>query len=81
MAGEQAGHFRGRLEMAVGETLAPEAGVIDGDALANARDDILQDPALRQVSQHVAGRDCRHASRLCQIGEFAQPHRIAGGAG
>jgi hypothetical protein len=77
MAGEQARHFRGRLEMAVGEALAPETRVVDGDALANARHDVLQDPALRHVVQHVAGRDRWHARRLRQVGEFAQPHGIA----
>ena len=49
--------------MAVGVALAPEAGLVDRNAFADAGDDILQDAALGTVEQHVVGRDGRDPHR------------------
>ncbi len=61
MPGEQARHFFGRLQMAIGEALAAKADLVDGAAFADAGQHILQHAPLRRVIEHVAGRDGRHA--------------------
>ena len=79
VAGEQAGHFLGRLEVAVGKALALEAGGLDRAALADAGDDILQDAALGMVEQHVAGGDeggavaGAHLREAVEAGGVARP--------
>ena len=60
IAGEQPVHLRGGLEMPVAGALAPEAEVVDGAALADAGDDLLQDPPRRMVEEHVTGDDGAH---------------------
>ena len=67
---EEARHLGRGLQEPIGETLAPEAGVIDGAALTNAGHDVLEHPALRRVIEHVVRRDGRHASRT---GCFLKP--------
>ena len=80
MAREQPGHFRGRFQAAVDRALAPEAGLLDRAAFADAGDDVLQDAPLRHVIEHVAGRDGGHARGLRHVGQLAQPDGIAGPA-
>jgi hypothetical protein len=43
IAAEKARHLFGRLQIAVGMTLAPEPGFVDGAIVPDAGDDILQD--------------------------------------
>ena len=57
IAGEQAVHLVRRLEISIGMALAPVAELVDGDAVADAGDDILQDAPARLVEQHVVGDD------------------------
>ena len=63
MALEEPRHLGRGLQEPIGEALAPEAGVIDRAALANAGHDVLEHPALGRVIEHVVRRDGRHASR------------------
>ena len=63
--------------MTVNRSFPPEARPVDRASLADACDDILQDPSLGHVVQHIAGRNRRHTHRLRPVGELAQPHRVA----
>ena len=76
VAGEQPRHLGRRLEVAVGEALAPEPGRVDGAALADAGEHVLEDAALRRVVEHVAGGNRRDPRHPRQVGEPAQPHRV-----
>ena len=64
------------LQEPIGETLAPEAGVIDGAALTNAGHDVLEHPAFRRVIEHVIRRDGRHASRTGSFLKPVEPQRV-----
>ena len=75
-AREQARHLLGPLQMAVGVALAPEAGIVDRNALADAGDDILQDAALGAVEQHVVGRDGRDPHRRRHVRQLMQPKLV-----
>lgn len=52
---EQSVHLRRRLQIAVGMTLAPVAECVDGDAVPDGGDDVLQDASAGLVEQHVVG--------------------------
>ena len=63
------------FQVAVGEALAPEAGVVDRAALADAGEDVLQDAAAGGVVEHVAGHDggdfflaAARSARCCRRG-------------
>ena len=58
--------------MPVGMAFAPIAELIDRDVVADAGDDVLQDPAARRVKQHVVRDDRRHAPRRGEIGEIVE---------
>ncbi len=73
VAGEEAGHLVGGLEVAVAAALAAVAGVVDGAALADAGHHVLQDAAAGVVVQHVAGGDQGHAGGVAEL--------LRGGAG
>ncbi len=77
---EQPPHLGGALEVAVGEPLLAEAGLVDGAALADAGHHVLQDAPVRGVEQHVAGDHGRHPRRLRHVVQPTQPHRVAGTA-
>ena len=66
--------------MAIGRALAAEAGIVDGAALADAGQHILQNAALRHVIQHVAGDDGRDARLACEIGDLLQADCVVGTA-
>ena len=55
---------------------APEAGVVDGDVVANAGDDILHHAAGRFVEEHVIGDDGRHAHRCRQVCQFVKSELV-----
>ncbi len=80
MAGEQPGHFFRRLKMPHDGSFAAIAEFVDGAALADAGQHILQDAPAGRVIQHVVGGDGRHAEcrvrcrRWCAAG----PRRWAG---
>lgn len=57
---------------------APESGVIDGDVVANAGDDILHHAARRFVEEHVIGDDGRHAHCGCQVCQLVKPELVIG---
>ncbi len=78
VAGEQPGHLGGGLQVPVGMAFPPEPGGVNGGALADAGDDILQDAALRHVIQHVAGGDHRRPGGPAQFCQAIQPGCIAG---
>ena len=73
---EQARHLVGRLKVAIGMTLAPEASVIDGDVVADAGDDILHHAAGRLVEQHVIGHDGGHAHRGRQVRQLEKSELV-----
>ena len=77
VAAEQSFHFLPRLEMAVGDALASIAELVDRAFLADAGDDILQQPAIGRMVKNVAGRDRRHARRRRDGRQVSQPHRVA----
>ncbi len=57
MAGEQAGHFLGRLKVTVGGVVAIMADLIDGAALADAGQHVGEHVPAGRVIQHIAGGD------------------------
>ncbi|MCY1221743.1 hypothetical protein D9M72_338120 [compost metagenome] len=69
-------HFLGRLQVAVGVPLTAETGLIDGDVVSYASNDILQDAPLRRMKQHVVGDDRRHADRRCQVGKLVKTQLV-----
>lgn len=73
---EQPRHFIARFEIAVGMTFAAEAGVIDGDVVANAGDDILHHAAGRLVEKHVIGNDGSHPHRGRQVSQLVKPELV-----
>ena len=77
MAGEQARHLFGPLQVAVGVALTPEPHVVDGAALANAGDHVLKDAPIRGGEENVVGHDRSHPPRGSQVGELKQARRVA----
>ena len=77
VAGEEAGGFAGRQQMAAGMALQPRAGGIDAAALPDAGDDILQNPPPGDMVEHIAGGDGGHARGLRGIGQPGEAQRIA----
>ena len=56
--------------------LAPEAEIVDGDAMPDAGHNVLQDAPARDMEQHVVGRDGGHARPGGQLGQLLQPQRV-----
>jgi len=75
---EQPQRFPGRAQVAVEGAFAPEAGVFDGAALADAGQHVLQDAALRHVVQHVAGGHARHPGPRRQRRQVVQADGVVG---
>ncbi len=75
--GEKAVHLLGWLQMPVGVALTAEAQLIDGAAVADAGDHVLQEPALGMVEQDVVGDDGQHTGLGGQVGEGVQTHGVA----
>ena len=73
---EQPRHLLRRLEVAVGVPLAAEAGLVDGDVVPDAGDDVLQDAPRRFMKQHVVGHYRRHAEPLRQAVQFVDAHLV-----
>ena len=80
VAPEQPHHFVLALEMAVDRAGAAIAGIVDGAALADAGDDVVQDATIRRVVEHVAGHHRRHPGRAAQRLGAGQPRAIVGPA-
>ncbi len=55
--------------MAIGVALPAEAGIVDGATLADTGDDILQNPPLGMMIEHITSHDGWHARCL---GRFKQ---------
>ena len=77
MAREQLVHLGRALEVAIGEPLAPKAGIVDGAALADAGHDVLQDAPGQVVVQQVTHHHGRHPRDLRQIVQQLQAHLVA----
>ena len=74
MIAKEGNHLRGGLEMAFRVGREAPAGGVDGAALADAGEQIVEPAPLGDVLVHVAGRDQRHALRLregCESGQAA----------
>ena len=71
IAAEQPLHLCGVLQVPVGEALAQRAELVDRALLPDAGDDILQQPTLRRMVQHVAGGDGGHACGARDGGQIA----------
>ena len=56
--------------------LAAIAEFVDGDVVADASDDILQDATAGLVEEHVVGDDSRHAHRGGEVGQLEQAELI-----
>ena len=76
IAAEQPRHLLGRLQVAIGMALAAEAGVVDGAAMADAGDHVLQDAPRRHMEQHVVGDHGRHPRLGREIGQLVQPELV-----
>ena len=76
MSREEPCHFFGGSQIAIGETLAAKAGIIDGAALTDAGHHILQHAALRRMVEHIAGRHRRNARGDSSLGQPMQTYRI-----
>ena len=76
IAAEQPVHLLGRLEVAIGVALAPVAERVDGDVVADAGDDILQDAPAGLVEEHVVGDDRRHPQPRGEVRELVEPELV-----
>ncbi len=74
--GEQPRHLLRRLQVAVGVPLPEEAGFVDGAAVPNAGDDVLQHAAARNVEQHVVGDHGRNPGPRGEVRQIVEPQRI-----
>ena len=72
MIAEEGGHPRGGLEMAFPVGREAPAGGVDGAALADAGEQVVEPTPLRDVLVHVTGRDQGHAFRFREGGEGRQ---------
>ena len=72
MIAEEGGHLRGGLEMAFRVGREAPSGGVDGAALADAGEQVVEPAPLRDVLVHVAGRDHGHALRSREGGERRQ---------
>jgi hypothetical protein len=57
-----------------------ETGIVDGAAFADAGHDVLQDAALRHMTEHVAGRHGGNPGGSRSIGQSLQAHSVVGPA-
>ena len=80
VAGKQAGDFFRGFQVAVGDALAAEAGVVDRAAVSDAGEHVLQDAAPGGVVEHVAGGDGGDVFRCGEVGELLQTGRVVGAA-
>ena len=69
---EEGGHLRGGLEMAFRVGREAPAGGVDGAALADAGEQIVEPATLGDVLVHIAGRDQGHALRFRERSESGQ---------
>jgi len=76
VAAEQPGHFRGRLQMALGMGGETKPGFADRAMLADAGHHILQRPPLGHVVVHIVGREERQPGFLGDRGEPGEVARI-----
>ena len=72
MIAEERGHLRGGLEMAFRVGVQAPAGAVDGAALADAGEQVVEPAALWKVLVHVAGRGQGHAFRFRERGESGE---------
>ena len=77
IAPEQALHLRSSLEVSVREPLAPGAQLIDRAFLADAGNDVLQQPAIGRMIEDIACRDGGDAGGGRQRRQVAQTDGIA----
>jgi hypothetical protein len=76
IARKKPGHLFRRLEVSVRMPLAPEADVVDGGAIPDARHDVLKDAPVRFVEEHVVGRDRRHAEARRHVRQVVDPQLV-----
>ena len=76
IAAEQPVHLLGRLQVAVGVAFAPVAERVDGDVVADAGDDILQDAPAGLVEEDVVGHDRRHPQPRGEVCELVEPELV-----
>src|SRR5687768_1045884 len=73
---EQARHFIGCLDMALGIWLEPASGIGNGAVLANAGDDILQHASAMLMVKHIIGGDQWRAMATAKIVQAIEPGAI-----
>ena len=78
---EQAGHFRRILEVPLGIGGEAAAGGLDGQAFANAGEDVVQRARLRPVIKGIVRGEERDACRRGQSLQFRQTPRVRSRAG
>jgi hypothetical protein len=77
VAAEQAGHFGGRLQVALGVGLEPEAGVLERAGLADAGEDVEKGLAAGMMVAHRVGGDEGGGMARRQAGEAVEPGPVA----
>ena len=75
---EKARHLGRILEKAVRMPLETEAGIVDGAALADAGNDVLQHAARGMMIEDVTHRDGRHACGLSGLLDLPQAQMLVG---
>ena len=76
---EKARHLGRILEKAVRMPFETEAGIVDGAALADAGNDVLQHAARGMMIEDVTHRDGRHACGLSGLLDLPQAQMLVGG--
>jgi hypothetical protein len=61
------------LQITIGVPLPSEAGIVDRTVVADASDDVLEDPSLRHMEEDVVGNDGPYPEPDCEIVEFVEP--------
>jgi hypothetical protein len=73
-------HLLGRLQVPVGVAFAAKAELVDGAAMTDTGQDVLQQASPGMVEEDVVGDDGRDTGLGREVGQIMQAQRVAGAA-